>query len=146
MRKLRLREIGSITEKDTEWKLPQLHDYFISKLILFLHHPDAKSWLIWKDLDDGKDWGWEEKGTTEDEMAGWHHRLNAHEFGWTLRVGDGQGGLVCCDSWGHKESDTTERLNWTELILLFLKQIHTLSSLGPVLVFWDCYNKMPQNE
>ena len=51
----------------------------------------------------------------EDEMAGWHHRLNAHEFGWTLGAGDGQGGLVCCYSWGRKESDTTERLNWTEL-------------------------------
>ena len=53
----------------------------------------------------------EEKGTTEDEMAGWHHRLDGHEFRWTPGVGDGQGGLACCDSWGHKESDTTERLN-----------------------------------
>ena len=56
----------------------------------------------------------EEKGMTEDEMVGWHHRLNGHGFGWTLGVGDGQGGLVCCSSWGHKESDTTERLNWTD--------------------------------
>ena len=55
--------------------------------------------------------GQEEKGTTEDEMAGWHHRLDGHGFGWDLGVGDGQGGLVCCGSWGHKESDTTERLN-----------------------------------
>ena len=55
--------------------------------------------------------GQEEKGTTEDEMAGWHHRLDGHEFGWTPGVGDGQGGLACCDSWGRKESDTTERLN-----------------------------------
>ena len=77
--------------------------------------PDAKSWLIWKDLDAGKDWGQEEKGTTEDEMVGWHHQLNGHEFGWTLGTGDGQGGLACCGSWGHKESDMTERLNWTEL-------------------------------
>ena len=76
--------------------------------------PDAKSWLIWKDHDAGKDWGQEEKGTTEDEMVGWHHRLNGHEFGWTLGVGDGQGGLACCSSWGRKELDTTERLNWTE--------------------------------
>ena len=81
MRKLRLREIGSITEKDTEWKLPQLHDYFVSKLIPFLQHPDGKSWLIWKDPDAGEDWGREEKGMTEDEMAGWHHWLNGHEFG-----------------------------------------------------------------
>ena len=57
----------------------------------------------------------EEKGTTEDEMAGWHHRLHGHGFGWTPGVGDGQGGLACCDSWGRKESDTTEQLNWTEL-------------------------------
>ena len=79
--------------------------------------PDAKSWLIWKDPDAGKDWGQEEKGTTEDEMVGLHHRLDGHEFEWTLGVGDRQGGLVCCDSWGHKDSEMTERLNWTELML-----------------------------
>ena len=78
--------------------------------------PDAKSWLIWKVPDAGKDWGQEEKGMTEDEMVGWHHRLSGHGFGWTLGVGDGQEGLVCCSSWGRKESDTTEWLNWTELI------------------------------
>ena len=77
--------------------------------------PDAESWLIWKDPDAWKDWGQEEKGTTEDEMVGWHHRLNGHVFGWTLGIGDGQGGLVCCGSWGHKESGTTEGLKWTEL-------------------------------
>ena len=81
--------------------------------------PHVKSWLIGKDSDAGRDWGQEEKGTTEDEMAGWHHWLDRHEFEWTPGVGDGQGGLVCCISWGHKESDTTERLNWTELILAF---------------------------
>ena len=80
--------------------------------------PHAKSWLIGKDPDAGRDWGKEEKGTTEDEMAGWHHRLNGHGFGCTPGVGDGQGGLACCDPWGRKESDTTERLNWTELLLL----------------------------
>jgi len=74
--------------------------------------PDAKIWLIWKDPDAGKDWGQEEKETTEDEMVGWHHRLNGHWFGWTLGVGDGQGGLVCCGSWGCKELDMTEWLNW----------------------------------
>ena len=73
--------------------------------------PNVKSWLIWKDPDAGKDWGQEKKGTTEDEMVGWHHRLNGHGFGWTPGVGDGQGGLVCCNSWGRKESDTTEWLN-----------------------------------
>ena len=77
--------------------------------------PHAKSWLIGKDSDAGRDWRQEEKGTTEDEMAGWHHRLDGHEFGWTLGDGDGQGGLACCNSWGRKESDTTEWLNWTEL-------------------------------
>ena len=77
--------------------------------------PHAKSWLIGKDSDAGRDWGQEEKGTTEDKMAGWHHWFDGRESQWTLGVGDGQGGLACCDSWGHKESDTTERLNWTEL-------------------------------
>ena len=71
--------------------------------------------VIWKDPDVGKSWTQEEKGTTEDEMAGWHHWLDGHEFEWTPGVGDGQGGLACCDSWGCKESDTTKRLNWTEL-------------------------------
>ena len=75
---------------------------------------DAKSWLIWKDPHAGKDWGQEEKRTTEDEMVGWHHQFNGHGFGWTLGVGDGQGGLACCGSWGRKGSDTTERLNFTE--------------------------------
>ena len=77
--------------------------------------PHAKSWLIGKDSDAGIDWGQEEKGTTEDETAGWHHWLNGRESEWTPGVGDGQGGLACCDSWGYKESDTTEWLNWTEL-------------------------------
>ena len=67
-----------------------------------------------KDPDAGRDWGQEEKGTTEDEMVGWHHRLNGHEFGWSPGVGDGLGGLGCCSSWGCKESDMTERLNWTD--------------------------------
>ena len=83
---------------------------------LILWPPDAKNWLIWKDPDAGKYWRQEKKGTTEDEMAGWHHQLNGHGFGWTLEVGDGQGGLACCGSRGHKELDMTERLNWTERI------------------------------
>ena len=81
--------------------------------------PHAKSWLIGKDSDAGRDWGQEEKGTTEDEMAGWHHWLDGHEFGWTLGFGDGQGALMCCSSQGCKESDMTERLNWSELLCLF---------------------------
>ena len=82
---------------------------------LVLWPPDVKNWLIWKDPDAGKDWRWEEEGMTEDEMVGWHHRLNGHEFEQAMGVGDGQGGLACCSSWGHKESDITERLNWSEL-------------------------------
>ena len=75
---------------------------------------DAKSWLIWKDPDAGKDWGKEKKGMAKDEMAGWHHQLDRHGFVWTSGVGDGQGSLACCDSWDRKESDTTEWLNWTD--------------------------------
>ena len=73
--------------------------------------PDAKSWLIWKDRDTGRDWGQEEKGMTEDEKVRWHHQLSGNVFVWTPGAGDGQGGLACCSSWGHKESDMTEWLN-----------------------------------
>ena len=90
--------------------------------------PNGKNWLIWKDPEIGKDWRQEEKGTTEeekgtteeekgkteDEMVGWHHQLNGYEFELAPGVGNGQGGLVCCNPWGRKELDTTEQLNWTE--------------------------------
>ena len=79
--------------------------------------PDAKNWLIWKDPHAGKDWGQEEKGTTEDEMAGWHHQLDGCEFEWTLGVVDGQGGLACCNPWDRKELDTTEWLTLSYIIL-----------------------------
>ena len=92
--------------------------------------PDVKSWLIGKDPDVGRDWGQEEKGTIEDEMAGWHHRLNGHEFGWTPGDIDGQGGLVCCNSWGRKESDTTE---YTELI-------HYARKMTVMCIFHSDYN------
>ena len=100
--------------------------------------PVAKSWLIGKDPDAGKDWGQEEKGTTEDEMVGWHyHRLNGHWFGWTPGVGDGQGGLTCCDSWGHKQLDTTEWLNWTELIVLPLTSLEIIiQAIKYILGMW----------
>ena len=84
--------------------------------------PDVKNWLIGKDPDSGRDWRQEEKGMTEDEMVGWHHRFNGHEFEQAPEVGDGQGSLACCSPWGHKELDTTERLNWTE-------QVHPLWGL-----------------
>ena len=89
--------------------------------------PHVKSWLIGKDSDAGRDWGQEEKGMTEteDEMARWHHRLDGRECEWAPGDGDGQGGLACCNSWGHKESDTTEQLNWTEL----KERLHTHTPL-----------------
>ena len=77
--------------------------------------PNAKNWLTGKDPDAGKDWRKEEKGMTKDEMVGWYHQLKGHVFAYTPGVNDGQGGLVCCSPWSHKESDTTEQLNWNEL-------------------------------
>ena len=75
--------------------------------------PHVKNWLIGKDPDgDEKDWRWEEKGITEDEMVGWYHQLDGHEFEQATGAGDGQGSLACCSPWGCKESDTTEQLNW----------------------------------
>ena len=99
-------------EGDRSWVFIERNDAEAETPILW--PPHEKSWLIGKDPDAGKDWRQEEKGKTENVIVGWHHRPDAHEFGWTLGVGDGQGGLACCDSRGHKESDTTERLNWTD--------------------------------
>ena len=101
------------SEGDQPWDLFGRNDAKAETPVLW--PPHAKSWLTGKDSDAGRDWGQEEKGTTEDEMAGWHHWLDGLESEWTPGVGDGQGGLVCCDSSGRKESDTTERLNWAEL-------------------------------
>ena len=86
-------------------------------LKLKLWPPHVKSWLIGKDSDAGRDWGQEEKGTTEDDMAGWHHWLDGCESEWTPGVGDGQEGLACCNSWGRKELDTTEWLNWKDPLI-----------------------------
>ena len=105
--------------------------------------PHAKSWLIGKDSDAGRDWGQEEKGTTEDEMAVWYHWLDGHESQWTPGVGDGQGGLACCDSWGRKESDTTERLIWSELILLFLWYASFPLFLTPIVSIFKIYWELP---
>ena len=77
--------------------------------------PDAKNWLLGKDPDAGKDWVWQEKRMPEDEIVGWHRQLNWHEFDQSSGVGDGQGSLACFSPWGHRESDTTEQLYWTEL-------------------------------
>ena len=102
-----------LSEGDQPWDFFGRNDAKAEAPVLW--PPHVKSWLIGKDPDAGRDWGQEEKGMTEDEMAGWHHWLDGRESGWTLGVSDGQGGLACCDSWGCKELDTTERLNWTEL-------------------------------
>ena len=83
---------------------------------LILWPPDAKNWITEKDPDTGKDWSQEEKGVIESEMVGWHHQLNGLEFGKALRVGDRQGSLAGCSPWDLGDSDTTERLNWTEVI------------------------------
>ena len=107
---------------------------------LVLWPPHAKSWLTGKNSDAGRDWGQEEKGMTEDEMAGWHYRLDGREFEWTPGVGDGQGGLACCDSWGRKESDTTERLDWTELNSLNVSlEYHTE-------VFWEHWSQITNDK
>ena len=101
------------SEGDKPWAFFGRNDAKAETLVLW--PPHVKTWFIGRDSDAGKNGGQEEKATTEDEMAGWHHQLDGREFEWTLGVGDEQWGLACCDSWGCKESDTTERLNWTEL-------------------------------
>ena len=103
------------SEGDQPWNFFGRNDAKAETPVLW--PPHVKSWLVGKDSDAGRDWGQEEKGMTEDEMAGWHHWLDCRESEWTQAGGDGQGGLACCDTWGRKESDTTERLNWTELMV-----------------------------
>jgi len=100
------------SEGDQSWDFFGRNDAKAETPVLWPLH--SKSWLIGKDSGAGRDWGQEEKGTTEDEMAGWHHWLDGRESQWTPGVGDGQGSLACCDSWGCKESDTTEWLIWSE--------------------------------
>jgi len=112
------KEIQPVHSKgDQSWAFIGRTDAEAETLILW--PPHAKSWLVGKDPDAGRDWGQEEKGTTEDEMAGWRHQLDAHEFGWTPGAGDEQGGLVSCNSWDCKELDTTEKLSWTEYSIVY---------------------------
>ena len=101
------------SKEDKSWVFFERNDAEAETPVLW--PPHAKSWLNGKDSDAGRDWGQEEKGMTEDKMAGCYHWLDGHEFEWTPGVGHGQGGLACCNSWGRKESDMTEQLNWTEL-------------------------------
>ena len=103
------------SEGDQPWDFFGRNDAKAETPVLWPHH--AKSWLIGKDSDARRDRGQEEKGMTEEKMAGWNHQLSARESEWTPGVGDGQGGLACCDSWGHKESDTTEWMNWTDILI-----------------------------
>ena len=110
---LDFKEIQPVHSEDQPWDFFGGNDAEAETPVLC--PPHAKSWLIGKDSDAGRDWGQEEKGTPEDEMAGWHPWLGGLESEWTSGVCDGQGGLACCVSWGRKESDTNERLNWTEL-------------------------------
>ena len=108
------KEIKAVNPKGNQpWILTGRTDAEAEAPILWL--PDVKNWLIGKDPGARKCWRQEEKGMTEDEMVGWYHRLNGHEFEQALGAGDGQGSLACCSPWGHKESETTEWLNWTEL-------------------------------
>ena len=108
---LDFKEIQLVHSKgDQPWVFFGSYDAKAETLVFWLPH--AKIWSIGKDPDSGRDWGQEEKGTTEDEMAGWHHWLSGREFGWTLGVGDGQRGLACCDSWGQSQTRLSDLTDW----------------------------------
>ena len=114
---LECKEIQPVhSEGDQPWVFFGKNDAKVGTPVLWPSH--AKSWLIGKDSDAGRDWGQEEKGTTEDEMTGWYHWLDGRESGWTPGVGNWQGGLACCNSWGRQELDTTEQLKWTVILWL----------------------------
>ena len=136
------KEIQPVHSKgDQSWVFIGRNDAKAETPILWLSH--GKSWLIGKDSDAGRDWEQEDKGTTEDEMAGWHDWLDGRESERTPGVGDGQGGLACCNSWGRKESDTTEWLNWTELNWWYLPQpLKNLYSVIPSFSFWLAEGKI----
>ena len=108
------KEIKPVNPKGNQsWILTGRTD--VEAEVIILWPPEVKNWLVGKDPDVGKDWRWEEKGPTEDEMVGWHDQLDEHEFEQALGFRDGQGSLACCSAWGHKESDMTEWLNWTDV-------------------------------
>ena len=145
------KEIQPVHPKgDQSWILIGRTDAEAETSILWL--PDVKNWLIGKHPDAWRDCGQEEKGTTEDEMAGWHHWLDGHEFKWTLGVGDGQGGLACCDSWDHKELDTTEWLNWTESEMVYTAscyqwkaRTHKQGASSPLALTLKLYEELPDS-
>ena len=126
------KEIKPVHSKGNQsWIFIRRTDAEAETPILWL--PDAKNWLIGKDPDSGKDWRQEEKGMTEGEMVGWHYWLNGHEFEQAPRVGEGQGSLACCSLRGHKELNTTERLNWTKRGLLqgYMRQALASKRMSP---------------
>ena len=133
------KEIQPVHSKgDQSWVFIGRTDAEAETLVLW--PPLAKTWLIGKDSDAGRDWGQEEKGMTEDEMAGWHHWLDGHEFEWTPGDGDGQGGLACCNSWGHRVGqDWAAELNWTEL------SAETQRSPSPLQVILNFWKQCPSN-
>ena len=115
---LNCKDIKPVTPKRNQsWILIGRTDAETEALILW--PPDAKSWLIRKNPDAGKDWRQEEKEMTEDEMVWWHHWLNGHEFGQALADDEGQGNMACCSPWDRKESDTTEWLKSNKPILVY---------------------------
>ena len=125
-------------ERNQSWIFIGRTDAEAETLILWA--PDAKYWLIGKDPDAGQDWGQEEKGTRENEMVRWHHRLDGHEFEQTLGFGEGQGSLACCSPWGHKESDmTATEVNW----MLDLRRFALLCFFCVGMMCWDYHEKKP---
>ena len=116
------KEIQPVHPKEDEsWVFIGKTDVEVETPILW--PPDVKNWLTGKDPDAGKDWGQEDKGTTEDEIVGWHLQLNEHEFEQVLGVSDGQGSLACCCPWGDKELDTIEWVSWTDTVFLGLTSV-----------------------
>ena len=130
------REIQPVYPKgDQSWVF--IGRTYVEAEIPILWPPDTKRWLIWKDPDAGKDWRQEEKGTTEDEMVVWHHRLKGHEFGWTPGVGDGQGGLACCNSRGPKSQ--TWLSNWTEPNAYFFSHLSNPDFESERIILSHCF-------
>ena len=113
------------------------------KLQYFGHLMQRADWLIWKDPDAGKDWRQVEKGMTEDDMVGWYHRLNGHEFEQAPGVSDGQGGLACCSPCSHKESDTTEPLNGMECFHSLLPQCYPDWLIDSLIHLTSIYKRLP---
>ena len=129
------------SEGDQPWDFFGRNDAKAETPVLWPLH--AKCWLIGKGSDAGRGWGQEEKGTTEDEMAGWHHWLDGRESEWTLGVSDGQGGLACCDSWGRKELDTTEWLEWNDVPIISANISPILLQLSSSTFHQSCFSYYP---